>query len=110
VPEHRNGIKFETFIFDALREARHAVTMEVRREEEFSPVKDSAGIDTPEKARRDLTVLYLRWLESCGAVVERDKSEAFGGYVEISPLTASSVEELSKKVQPGTVVRPGFMI
>ena len=72
-PSEKNGIKFETFVFNALAEARNSVTMEVLREEEFSPVKNAEGEDSPATSRRDLTALYLRWLEENGASIERDQ-------------------------------------
>src|SRR5262249_10141901 len=37
------GVKFETFIFDALSQARRPLAMEVSREEEFAPIKNAAG-------------------------------------------------------------------
>ena len=109
-PKEKNGIKFETFIFDALREAARTVTLEVLREEEFSPVKNSTGEDSPEKSRQDMTAQYLRWLESSGATIERAKGGAFPGYVEISPLSALDARDLAGRVRPGTVVRPGFTL
>ena len=109
-PSEKNGIKFETFVFDALAEARNSVTMEVLREEEFSPVKNAEGEDSPATSRRDLTALYLRWLEENGASIERDQGGAFPGYAEISPLAALRASDLAGKVRPGTVVRPGFLL
>jgi UDP-N-acetylglucosamine/UDP-N-acetylgalactosamine diphosphorylase len=109
-PAGKNGIKFETFVFDALREAHRSLTMEAPREAEFSPVKEASGVDTPEKSRRDLTALYLRWLEAAGARIERRPDGSFPGYVEISPLAAIDAEEVARKVEPGTLVRPGFRL
>ncbi|MBI4582606.1 MAG: UDPGP type 1 family protein [Planctomycetes bacterium] len=109
-PKEKNGIKFETFVFDALGETRRSVSLEVRREEEFSPVKNAAGEDSPEQSRRDLTALYLRWLEAAGARIERGNGGAASGYVEISPLTALDGEELARRLKPGTVVRSGFIL
>jgi len=84
--------------------------MEVLREEEFSPVKNAEGEDSPATSRRDLTALYLRWLEENGASIERDQGGAFPGYAEISPLAALRASDLAGKVRPGTVVRPGFLL
>lgn len=109
-PTDKNGIKFETFVFDALNKARHSVTMEVRREQEFSPVKNATGDDSPRKAREDMTALYLRWLEACGAKVERGEDGSFAGHVEINPLMALDAADLSKHVKPGSVVRDQFTV
>lgn len=109
-PEGKNGIKFETFVFDALPLARRVVTLEVPREEDFSPVKNATGDDSPATSRTDLTALYLRWLEACGATIERRADGRFQGFVEISPLTALAAEDLVKHVKPGTVVRDQFIL
>ena len=50
--EYIKGIKPEMFIFDAFSFAKNSVTLEVERSEEFSPVKNSEGKDSPETARR----------------------------------------------------------
>jgi len=109
-PQETNGVKFETFVFDALGHAREAVTLEVRREDEFSPVKNAEGKDSAETCRRDLTARNLRWLEAAGARIERDASGGFPGFVEIGPLTAIDAMDLRRKLRPETVVRPGFII
>ena len=57
-----SGIKFEMFIFDALGFAEHSVTLEVPREEEFSPVKNADGADSPASARRALLQRDRSWL------------------------------------------------
>ena len=49
-PKDKNVYKFETFIFDALRDARRTVVLEVRREEEFSPLKNATGRIRPRRA------------------------------------------------------------
>jgi len=109
-PTDKNGIKFETFVFDALNKARKSVTMEVRREEEFSPVKNATGDDSPLKAKADMTALYLHWLEACGAKVEQSGDGSFAGHVEISPVTALDADDLAKHVKPGTVIRDQFTV
>ena len=65
-PDAPNAVKFETFLFDALPSARRTVTVEAAREDEFSPIKNAEGADSPETARRDLNRLYARWLEAAG--------------------------------------------
>jgi len=108
-PKGKNGIKFETFVFDALEAASGAVTMEVERREEFSPVKNATGEDSPETARRDLTALHLRWLEAAGARIEREPDGTFRGHVELSPLTALDGAEVARRWKPGTSVGAGFI-
>ena len=62
-PDAPNAVKFETFLFDALPSADRTVTVEAAREDEFSPIKNAEGSDSPATARRDLNRLYARWLD-----------------------------------------------
>lgn len=51
VPDGPNAYKFEAFLFDAFGELDDMVILRVKREEEFAPVKNAAGTDSPETAR-----------------------------------------------------------
>ena len=97
-PENANGIKFESFIFDALQYANHAVTQEVSRQEEFSPVKNASGVDSPETAVRDLMEMFASWLQEAGAKVPRDEQGCLAARIEISPSYALDREEALKKI------------
>jgi UDP-N-acetylglucosamine/UDP-N-acetylgalactosamine diphosphorylase len=46
-----DGIKFETFVFDAFQQAEHYAIVEVKREENFAPVKIAEGFDSPATSR-----------------------------------------------------------
>ena len=47
----KNGLyKFETFIFDAFEFFDDMLVMRVKREEEFAPIKNKEGVDSPETA------------------------------------------------------------
>lgn len=46
-----NGYKFETFIFDAFSMLGDMAILRVKREEEFAPVKNAEGTDSPKTAR-----------------------------------------------------------
>jgi len=100
-PEGKNVYKFETFIFDALRDAERSIILEVRREEEFSPVKNASGPDSPETCRRDMARLYASWLESAGVEVPRDDRGDPVHPIEISPLFALDREELAARLPRG---------
>jgi UDP-N-acetylglucosamine/UDP-N-acetylgalactosamine diphosphorylase len=86
------GWKFETFVFDAIPFAQKACFMEVLREEEFSPVKNKEGVDSPQTASADMVKLHRGWLEDAGISVQH------GTKVEISPMFALDKEELSAKL------------
>lgn len=100
-PEEPNGYKFETFIFDALADAKVCVLMEVDRNTEFSPIKNLNGEDSPATAERDLCNFYAMWLEKAGANIERDATGRPKAKIEISPLYALDAEELTRKIPPG---------
>lgn len=51
VPDGPNAYKFEAFLFDAFGELDDMAIFRVNREEEFAPVKNATGIDSPETAR-----------------------------------------------------------
>ena len=51
VPDGPNAYKFEAFLFDAFGELDDMAILRVNREEEFAPVKNAAGVDSPETAR-----------------------------------------------------------
>ena len=46
-PTEPNGYKFEKFIFDALADAKGASCFAFDRRDEFSPVKNAEGKDSP---------------------------------------------------------------
>ncbi len=49
-PESPNVYKFESFIFDAFKRYNNVSILRVKREEEFAPVKNKEGTDSPETA------------------------------------------------------------
>ncbi len=88
----REGFKFETFVFDALAQARASVTLEVDRAREFSPVKNRTGPDSPATARRDQCRLFGAWVARAG--LSLPAVDASGVHpVEIDPLLAESADE-----------------
>lgn len=93
-PKAPNGYKFEKFIFDVLPDAAKVVNLAFDRREEFSPVKNAAGADSPETTRRDLSAKWTRWLAAVGVAVPTDAE----GYplvpVEIDPVFALDPADL----------------
>ncbi|MCI8273580.1 MAG: UDPGP type 1 family protein [Clostridia bacterium] len=51
IPDGPNAYKFEAFLFDAFGELDDMAILRVKREEEFAPVKNATGVDSPETAR-----------------------------------------------------------
>ena len=50
--EKPNAYKFESFLFDAFEDLEDMVIMRVKRNEEFAPIKNAEGVDSPETARK----------------------------------------------------------
>lgn len=51
-PKKPNAYKFELFIFDSYEMLDNVVVLRVKREEEFAPIKNAEGADSPETARK----------------------------------------------------------
>ncbi len=96
-PEQPNGYKFETFVFDALADTDASVVMEIDRDEEFCPLKNAEGENSPETVRAKIIAYYARWLEAAGTPVPRDTRGAPSIPVEISPLFALDREEFVRR-------------
>lgn len=96
-PEKPNGIKLEQFIFDCfpMLSLDKFACMEVRREDEFSPLKNARGTgeDDPDTSKADIMSQGQRWLEAAGAIVITEGSSKG---VEVSPLISYGGEGLEK--------------
>jgi UDP-N-acetylglucosamine/UDP-N-acetylgalactosamine diphosphorylase len=90
-PQEPNGFKFELFMFDLFPMAEGMAALEVKREEEFAPVKNKEGIDSPATARAMVLALHHQWAISAGLTEEELKNKL----VEISPLVSYSGESVN---------------
>jgi UDP-N-acetylglucosamine/UDP-N-acetylgalactosamine diphosphorylase len=88
-PVKPNGIKLEQFVFDIFPNIPLGkfACLEVRREDEFSPLKNARGTgeDDPDTSKRDVLQQGRKWAEAAGASVVSEEPEAG---VEISPLVS----------------------
>lgn len=85
-PTAPNGYKFEMFVFDALPFANNPVIIETAREDDFSPVKNAEGVDSPKTCRDDQLRQYVRWAREAGIEIETDDSGLPAFAFEVSPL------------------------
>jgi UDP-N-acetylglucosamine/UDP-N-acetylgalactosamine diphosphorylase len=92
-PEEPNGIKLESFIFDALQLAETTMILEVAREEEFAPTKNKTGVDSVESCREMLIERDAKRLERAGVKVPRDANGKAVVKIEISPLAIIDDED-----------------
>ena len=80
-PSRENALKFERFIFDVLPLAERWTLVETRRDEEFAPLKNATGADSPESVRQALCNLAAGWLERTGVAVRRNaEGNAWSGW------------------------------
>ena len=104
-PEKPNAVKLEQFVFDAIPLAKNAIVYATDRAEEFSPVKNAQGDDSPATSKRDQIRRAAEWLERAGCDVPRKDSEP-DGLIEISPLLAENAEQLKGRTVP-RALEPG---
>lgn len=109
-PAEPNAVKFEMFVFDALPLARKAVIMETSRREEFEPLKNAEGDNSPVTVRQAMADLFADWLGTAGVNVSRRPNGAAAVAIEISPLYALDAEELRDQVSHlETVTEPLYL-
>ena len=91
-PTEANGVKFELFVFDALPLAQRTLIIETIRRDEFSPVKNAEGADSPISSRQDQLRQFARWVQAAGVKLPVDSTGLPVFEFEISPCFA--VDEL----------------
>ena len=96
-PRRIEGVKFETFVFDALARCDRSVVLSVDRAEEFAPIKNAAGEDSPATSSEAQTEQFARWLEAAGVAVPRDADGRSVHRIEIAPAFADSASALAAR-------------
>ncbi len=101
-PQKENALKFERFIFDVLPLAERWLVMETSHREEFAPLKNAEGADSPKTVQAALTNLVADWLTGAGVEVPRTGSGEPAAALEISPLFALDAEQFAQRVDRNT--------
>ncbi|MDF1752333.1 MAG: UDPGP type 1 family protein [Verrucomicrobiales bacterium] len=111
-PGEPNGVKFEMFGFDALPFAKNPVVIETARAEEFSPVKNAEGVDSPESSKKDQLRQFARWAKAAGIEIETDETGLPAIEFEVSPLFATSAAQLAERVKAegGVTIEQGTVL
>ncbi len=68
-PDAPNGYKFEKFIFDVLPNAKVAAFLAFDQKDEFSPVKNAEGTDSPATCKADMQAKWRRWFAELGVTI-----------------------------------------
>ncbi|MCW5774867.1 MAG: UDPGP type 1 family protein [Phycisphaeraceae bacterium] len=87
-PREPNAVKLERFVFDAIPLARASIVYEADRTEEFAPIKNADGVDSPRTSRDIQTLRAARWLEAAGVRVPWKDATTPDCTIELSPITA----------------------
>ena len=112
-PEKPNGVKFELFVFDALPFAKNPVVIETRRSDDFSPVKNAEGVDSPKTCADDQLRQFGRWLKANGAPLVADATGLPSAKIEVSPLFGYDEDSFAdswKKLSPKPAIADGLYL
>jgi UDP-N-acetylglucosamine/UDP-N-acetylgalactosamine diphosphorylase len=96
-PSEPNACKFERFVFDVLMFASKPLIVETLREEEFAPIKNAKGADSPTTSHQLQQQRAANWLKARGVQVPES------AVIEISPLSGSTPEDLETKLLPESI-------
>ncbi len=102
-PEKPNAVKLERFIFDALLLANNSIVLETDRIEEFAPIKNAKGEDSPSSSKQLQTERAARWLSEQGVTIPRNTDGQVDAVIEISPLTAIESQDLANVILPSQI-------
>ena len=112
-PDSPNGVKFEMFVFDALPLAENPVIIEAARADDFSPVKNAQGVDSPQSSKEDQLRMFARWLKAAGESIETDNSGLPAINFEISPRFAADEADFVSQwatLDPKPEIKDGAVI
>jgi UDP-N-acetylglucosamine/UDP-N-acetylgalactosamine diphosphorylase len=106
-PAAPNGIKLERFVFDALPLCRNSIVYET---EEFAPIKNASGVDSPESCTKLQTLRAARWLTSVGVKIPRNDAGEPDCTLEISASTALEPSDLLSARLPASIARGSSLL
>lgn len=85
-PDTPNGIKFELFVFDSIPFSTNPIVIETTRLNDFSPVKNAEGTDSPDSCKEDQIKLFREWFVAAGIEIPADYDKS----IEVSALYADT--------------------
>lgn len=99
-PEEPNAIKFEAFIFDTLPLAETSLIVETDRQEEFEPLKNATGPDSPSTVRSAMTRIAAKQLAEAGVKVSLDSHGQPLYAIELDPCFVVDQDHLKATLGP----------
>jgi UDP-N-acetylglucosamine/UDP-N-acetylgalactosamine diphosphorylase len=104
-PIEPNGIKLESFVFDAIPLAKRSLILETLRGEEFAPIKNAKGEDSAESSRELMIERAAQWLEAAGVTIPRNEKGSSDCIIEIAPSFALDREDVATKLDQVPAIR-----
>lgn len=92
-PVPRDGVKFETFVFDCLPMAEWVTVQLADRAQEFAPVKNRDGVDSIRTSREAMDLQARAWCKSALPGLQL----ATEGWVELQPGLAFDADDLRRR-------------
>jgi len=105
-PARPNGIKLESFVFDALPLASKSVILETLRSQEFAPTKNATGVDSVVTTKRMMIDRAADWLESAGVTVPKKPDGTIDCLLEIAPSFALEKDDIKAKLNQIPQIKP----
>jgi UDP-N-acetylglucosamine/UDP-N-acetylgalactosamine diphosphorylase len=109
-PEEPNGVKLETFVFDAIPLASKPIILETLRKEEFAPTKNATGVDSARTSREMMVQRAADWLDAAGADIPGKADGSPDCTIEMAPSFALHKDDVKQKLDQVPQIKPGDKI
>jgi UDP-N-acetylglucosamine/UDP-N-acetylgalactosamine diphosphorylase len=106
-PTEPNGVKLETFVFDALPLSSESIILETLRSEEFAPVKNATGVDSVEVTKKMMTQRAANWLEAAGIEIPKNPDGSIDCTIEMASSFALDADDVIAKVNDVLKINSG---
>lgn len=106
-PKDKNGVKLETFVFDALPMADKSIIIETDRQQEFAPIKNATGVDSAETSKQLQIERAADWLQSAGIEIPRKPDGSPDCVIEMASSFALYKGDVREKRHQVPTIQPG---
>jgi UDP-N-acetylglucosamine/UDP-N-acetylgalactosamine diphosphorylase len=109
-PSEPNGVKLESFVFDALPFAKKSIILQTIKEQEFAPLKNINGVNGPYDVKKRMSTCAAQWLESADIKVPKKLDGSYDAVIEITPSFALEKQDIKNKLDKVPEIKPGAQI